>query len=173
MHGRDYAGQNLAGWIATEKFNGHRVRWQDGELITRFGNKLPAPSWFTAGIPDVWIDMELFASRAGGHDEVTSLLRRGDWRKLSLIPFDLPNVSRGYLSRNMTLFTLDLPEDCQPCEPCRLGDNEEAFCMLSGVEKKGGEGLMLHHPDAHYSSGKVRTLLKLFPSMGHLVLQAA
>jgi len=103
MHGRDYSGQNLAGCVATEKFNGHRERWQEGALITRYGNRLEAPAWFTAGFPDVRIDGELFVSRAGGHNAVTKALNRGDWQALSFIAFDLPDATGGYYERHRVL----------------------------------------------------------------------
>jgi DNA ligase-1 len=168
MHGRDYSGQNLAGCVATEKFNGHRERWQEGALITRYGNRLEAPAWFTAGFPDVRIDGELFVSRAGGHNAVTKALNRGDWQALSFIAFDLPDATGGYYERHRVLQGLSFPGHVRACGATVLPSSAAAVQMLRGVMARGGEGLMLHHPLAEYRPGRVKTLLKMFPRNAHL-----
>lgn len=53
MHGKDYSGQRIAGWLVQEKFNGLRCLWTGTQLVSRNGERFNAPAWFTAGLPSV------------------------------------------------------------------------------------------------------------------------
>jgi len=50
MHGNDWNGQDVAGWWASEKYNGWRAYWDGERLLSRNGNDYCAPAWFLAGL---------------------------------------------------------------------------------------------------------------------------
>ncbi|MEC9165189.1 MAG: DNA ligase, partial [Pseudomonadota bacterium] len=47
---------NVADYWVSEKLDGIRARWNGTELLTRNGNKIFAPTWFTANWPETTID---------------------------------------------------------------------------------------------------------------------
>ena len=46
MQGSDYAGQDPAGWIVTEKLDGFFARWTGAKLLSRQGVPYNASQWF-------------------------------------------------------------------------------------------------------------------------------
>jgi len=52
----DHGSQRLGGWWASEKLDGCRAYWDGRQFWTRSGNIIPAPDWFTKGLPDVHLD---------------------------------------------------------------------------------------------------------------------
>lgn len=64
MHGGDWTDDiDPAGWIVSEKLNGCRAFWDGSQLWSRGGNVIPAPAWFTAGLPTSPLDGEVWAGR--------------------------------------------------------------------------------------------------------------
>ena len=65
----DYAGQDPAGLLMSEKLDGIRAKWNGHTLRTRKGNLINAPGWFLAQLPkgDV-LDGELWAGRGRFQD---------------------------------------------------------------------------------------------------------
>ena len=61
MHGEMFVGQDLTGYILTEKFDGIRVRWTGSEMLTRGGNKVNIPDHWAASLPGIPLDGEIFA----------------------------------------------------------------------------------------------------------------
>ena len=62
--GSDYhAGVDPTGWPVSEKLNGCRAYFDGSQFWTRGGNVIAAPDWFTAGLPGVPLDGEIWAGR--------------------------------------------------------------------------------------------------------------
>ena len=104
MHGQDYAGQTVAGWLLQEKLDGLRALWTGSALITRSGNRFNAPDWFTAGLPSTLLDGELYAGRGtlrrlAGRLVSARSSADEDWRGVTFNVFDAPNSRGGYVER--------------------------------------------------------------------------
>ena len=56
-------GLPLADYWVSEKFDGVRGYWDGTALISRGGERIPAPAWFTQGWPSTPMDGELWAGR--------------------------------------------------------------------------------------------------------------
>ena len=54
---------DLAGWWLSEKLDGVRAYWDGTQFISRQGNLYHAPDWFSAGLPKVALDGELWLGR--------------------------------------------------------------------------------------------------------------
>lgn len=50
-------------YLVSEKFDGVRAIWTGKQFVTRQGNPINPPKWFTAPLPDVWLDGELWTKR--------------------------------------------------------------------------------------------------------------
>jgi DNA ligase-1 len=158
---------DITGWWLSEKLDGVRAFWNGRTFLSRLGNEFLAPEWFTAGLPDVPLDGELWLDRRK-FQRAVSIVRRRDrsehWRELRYVVFDLPEVSEPFEDRQRQLADLLRsrgPQFAQvlPQEQCRGGDHLRD--ELARVEQLGGEGLMLRQPGSLYVAGRSTTLLKV------------
>lgn len=153
-------------WVS-EKLDGVRGRWTGSMLLTRDGNVINAPAWFTAGWPEVPMDGELWIAR-GRFDEASGIVRTQDpdddaWRSLRFMVFDLPAHGGTFDERVVRMRTLldaaNVPW-LQPVEQFRVADADALDARLDAIVNAGGEGLMLHHRAARYRAGRSTDLLK-------------
>jgi len=162
MHGIDYHGQRVAGWLACEKLDGWRAFWTGCDLVTRQGNSYSAPAWFTADLPaGVALDCELVTlSGRTSHDLVNGLVRRGAWERLRLVVFDAPEVAGGFAKRIEQARRLV----ANVVEVFTVRGIKDARERMQAIVARGGEGLMLHEPRARYVDWRTDSLLKLKPA---------
>ena len=166
MHGSDWAGQDVAGWWASEKLNGWRALWTGSRLLTRQGEVLDAPDWFTAGLPERPLDAELWAGQGTTHDQVNGLVQSARWQALTLRPFDIPEL--GYKTEAAQALLQEMPMGiyARPVEYVRIGSTREALAMMWCIVAAGGEGIMLRKAGAGYAPDfRTEKLLKLKPEV--------
>ena len=162
MHGEDYAGQDVAGWIQQEKFRGHRCYWNGSRLFTRTGKALMAPAWFTAGLPGIPLDCELYAG-VNSEAEVSAICNSGrGWERLRLVVFDSPQAPGGYALRHEEIVEAipSMMPFVQVAPFSRVDKPVLLGAQLAELKARGGEGFMLRRPDATYTWGRVDSLLK-------------
>ena len=167
MHGRDYSGQRISGWLVQEKFNGLRALWTGKELVSRNGERFNAPDWFTAGLPDVPLDGELYAG-VGTRGRIANTLARhksgkdGDWKGVRFMVFDAPAFSGGFAERAIEVALLI--QETRPANCFAVRDVEWSLPRLRKelrvLHKSGGEGFILRDPSAPYVAGRTDKMLK-------------
>lgn len=159
--------QNVSGWYLSEKLDGVRAWWDGQHFWSRQGNIFHAPEWFTAGLPQVPLDGELWLARKQ-FQRTVSIVRRQDgsdlWREIKYVLFDAPGHDGPFerrleycqqqFRREPTPFATVLPQI-----ECRGVDHVQA--QLDSILQQGGEGLMLRQPGSRYESGRSATLLKV------------
>jgi DNA ligase len=168
MLATDYRGSSHLGdyWIS-EKLDGVRGRWDGTRLVTRAGQPIASPRWFTAGWPKTAMDGELWIGR-GRFDEVSGIVRAGmaddrAWRSVRFMVFDLPTHGGTFdarVSRMRVLLSAARIAWLQPVPQWRLADPGRLKARLGQVVADGGEGLMLHRGGALYRVGRSGDLLK-------------
>ncbi|UTV97808.1 DNA ligase [Marinomonas rhizomae] len=167
-------GAHVEEYLVSEKYDGIRAIWTGEKLITRQGNPIFAPKWFTDTLPNVWLDGELW-SKHNDFQFIMSTVRKqtpvnSEWRKIYYMVFDAPDRERNMTfeeryKRYMRLLTiLDLPH-VKPVEQFSVSSNEALHSILTAYVEKGAEGLMLHRRLARFSNGRSDNLLKLKPYM--------
>lgn len=57
------ADTKLADYWVSEKLDGVRGYWDGEKMLTRGGERIAAPDWFTAGLPKIPMDGELWVGR--------------------------------------------------------------------------------------------------------------
>lgn len=160
MTWQTYPGGDLAGWLVSEKLDGVRACWDGAQLATQAGRPIHAPAWFTAGLPGLALDGELYAG-PGTLPRVQGLARRAradgaDWSGVGLYLFDAPGVAGGFAGRLAVLQRL------AACLPAHVGIIEHLPCTgrawlaahFAAVVAAGGEGLVARHPSGEYRPGE-------------------
>ena len=157
-------------WVS-EKFDGVRGYWDGTQLLTRQGYRIHAPAWFTAPLPAVPMDGELWMGR-NTFSRLSAAVRRTvvddsydqEWRNIRYMIFDLPKHEGRFSERVEAMRTLTADANTpwlQTIRQYRVESETQLMTELQRVVDAGGEGLMLHHQDAVYKSGRTDSLLKL------------
>jgi len=154
-------------WLS-EKYDGLRARWDGQRLLTRGGETIAAPAWFTAGWPAKALDGELWAGR-GRFEEALSTVRRlkpdeAAWRGIRFMVFDLPGHPGAFSERIAAYHGVVQQIDqawVQAVKQERVASHAALMTRLDRMVKDGGEGLMLHRGDAPYRAVRDDTLLKV------------
>jgi DNA ligase len=158
----------LGEYLVSEKLDGVRGYWDGHKLLTRGGETVGAPEWFTAGWPSVPLDGELWAGR-GKFEYASATVRQqtaddAAWRNMHYRVFDLPAHGGSFGERLTALqevvARIDRPW-VQAVEQHTVADRAALMMLLAKVVKAGGEGLMLHRTASFYRGERSDDLLKL------------
>lgn len=171
-----------AGHLVSEKLDGVRAFWDGQSLRFRSGRQIAAPPWFTAALPKLALDGELWLAR-GQFDRLSGTVRRTDpvdaqWRDIRYMVFDLPGAPGSFADR-VTRLAAAVHDAGQPWLQAVAQQRFEGVAALQTrlrqVLAQGGEGLVLHRADALWSPGRSDALLKFKPEpdedakvVGHL-----
>ena len=164
------SGVDVTQYLISEKYDGVRAMWDGKVLITRQGNKINAPTWFTKDLPKMPLDGELWLGRHQ-FDALSGAVRKdvpidAQWQKISYNIFELPNALGTFEARAKRIVEIvkkaNLPQ-LRAVAQFRLKDEAALNFRLKQVVASGGEGLMLHRADALYETGRSANLLKLKP----------
>jgi DNA ligase-1 len=169
---RDDVGTNLVEFWVSEKLDGVRAYWDGSHLLTRAGNVIAAPHWFTARLQHIAPHIELDGELWGGRDafERTSGIVRtatpddDAWRRLKYMLFDLPGEHAAFDDRlrRLVQITEHAKIDWLTTVPqTRIQDAAHLRARLREIEALGGEGLMLHRGASIYVAGRSDDLLKV------------
>ncbi|MGF1760488.1 DNA ligase [Photobacterium sagamiensis] len=158
----------ITDYLISEKLDGIRAYWTGKTLLTRSGKAIAAPEWFTAPLPDMALDGELWIGRGKfQHVAQTVLDHVPDdkaWRSIRYMIFDLPESKADFEQRyqhlTQQISTIE-PEHIQVIEQRRIANFARLEYWLQQIDDENGEGLMLHHSGNFYQTGRSDQLLKL------------
>ncbi len=162
-------GIDLSQYWVSEKLDGVRAYWNGKALISRQGNIINAPQWFTAALPTESLDGELWVGRGHFEQTVATISKHkpidSEWRQLRYMVFDLPSDKQIFDLRLQRLQQL-IPKESSIIKlipQWKIDQHSQLQHKLALTVQQGGEGLMLHRGDAHYHSGRNRDILKFKP----------
>lgn len=164
---RYHEGIDINDYLVSEKLDGIRARWNGKQLLTRSGNTISAPQWFTRGFPTQALDGELWIARRHFEKTASVVLRQqpGEtWHKVKFMLFDLPEYPGPFSERLRMLKELSIAANLshlQVIPQQRYASQAALKAALDAIIKKGGEGLMLHHQNAQYLATRSDQVLKL------------
>lgn len=159
--------QDVVGWVMSEKLDGVRGLWNGERLVSRSGNTLRAPDWFTRDFPPFALDGELWSTR-GNFEGIVSIVRRqtpdARWSQMRYHIFEVPHQAGGLLERLAVL--ADYLEK-RPVAHLRIipqipvATTAQLRNFLAEVADGGGEGVVVRNPDSPYQTGRLSSALKV------------
>lgn len=162
MHGYDYAGQDIYGWMASEKLNGCRAFWDGRTMWTRGGKVIRIPETMRRMLPAEALDGEIHAGRYG-FETARQAVQYGRFTPAcQFSAFDVPDHPSPFHVRYQYLRTL-LPA-FGPVNYLRHIPGialDEAVSLMLRIQAQGGEGVMLNDPEGFYQPSRTARLLKL------------
>lgn len=158
----------LDDFLISEKYDGIRGFWTGSSFQTRSGTIITPPSWWSQGIEGLSLDGELWIGR-GDFSELNGMLKRNqisdaEWRRIQFLVFDLPSDDSKFEERHSALTGLLEKLSSSHIRlvlQSPVFSDSELMTKLNHVINNGGEGLMLQHKSARYSSGRKSGLYKL------------
>ena len=161
-----------APYLVSEKLDGVRGAWDGRVLRFRSGRVVPAPTWFTARLPDVPLDGELWLGR-GRFDELSAIVRKAvpvdaQWRQLRYMVFELPGAPGDFEARARRIDAIATQTgwpQLVAVAQTPVADRAALQRRLAATVAQGGEGLVLHLASAAYRTGRSDAMLKLKPSL--------
>lgn len=154
-------------WLS-EKLDGMRGYWNGTHLLTRQGNLILSPKWFTQNWPVDTMDGELWIKR-DYFQQTLSCIRKKQvdetcWRSVRFMLFDLPEHGGTFTQRIAAMQILTKRVNSpylSRVKQFKLTTVEQLHQTLNTVVKNNGEGLMLHHGSAYYHVGRTASIMKL------------
>ena len=165
----EYKGQNVGGWLASEKLDGVRAYWGGRNLRSRNGKILAAPEGWSAHFPPFALDGELYTAR-GEFEKIQSIVMDktpsvAAWSEVKFYVFDVPEAGGGLLERLSELekFIAKNPQAGQNLKiikQVKVKDNSEFEAFAEAVIAKGGEGAVVREPNVPYERKRSKNALK-------------
>jgi len=159
--------RDISQYYISEKLDGMRGYWDGKQLLSRQGNKITSPAWFTQAWPDIPIDGELWISR-NNFQALMSCVRKkiaGEcWKKVTFMMFDLPKNNNRFTIRVKQMQNISRQANSpylKVIKQFRVANLTDLDNKLEQIIDKKGEGLMLHLASAYYHVGRTANLLKL------------
>ncbi len=161
-------GHDPAAFLVSEKLDGVRAFWDGHALRFRSGRLIAAPAWFTAALPTIALDGELWLGRRS-FDRLSGIVRRNipvdvEWRDVRYMIFDLPGEPGPFTERAARVASLVAVANVpwlQAVEHWRVPDRKALQGQLLRNVEGGAEGLVLHRADALWIAGRSDALRKL------------
>lgn len=166
---------DTTGWFWSEKLDGMKGRWINGEMLTRSGQKIEVPKWFSEQLPKKHsVEGELYFGKGTFHKtgvfrrtssgSVDSMKRRvseNTWKKVEFHIFDLIDYQLTWVERqNILSKIITENSSIYLVKWKKIKSSEYLEKHFSKVIKKGGEGVILADPWGIYEDGKVEQILK-------------
>jgi len=158
-----YSGADVTGWLVSEKLDGVRAQWDGAQLRSKSGRAIATPGWFTAGLPAMALDGELY-SGPGTLARLQGISRRAtptdaDWLGVRFCLFDAPDAPGapgGFAERidalGRTAASLPSHVEIVRHDPCH--GRAWLAARFAAVVAAGGEGLVARHPAGAYRAGE-------------------
>ena len=158
----------LSEYLVSEKLDGVRAYWNGKHLLTRSGNLIQAPDWFTKGFPQIPLDGELWLGR-GLFEDTSAVIRSSvaddqPWQQMKYMVFDLPAIMAPFEMRYQQLLSLNKQVSApylKVVEQFSIQTEQELMALLQSFSQFGAEGLMLRLKHGLYEAKRSHQLLKL------------
>lgn len=159
--------ENIKGWYMSEKLDGIRGYWNGKYFLSKNGNKIYTPKWFTKNFPSYELDGELWTKR-GDFENIQSIVLdmhpSDKWKEISYNIFEAPNQDGNFSERLRVAkkhFEQMQLNHVQIIKQTRCKDRDHLDKFMQEVTKLGAEGVMIKDASLSYFAGRSSNLLKV------------
>jgi DNA ligase-1 len=164
---KTYDDQNISGWLMSEKLDGIRGYWDGKQLLTKNGNTIHVPKWFTKNFPPFALDGELWSKRDNFEFIQATVLDQTaskDWDKITYNIFEVPKSDGNFtarLSKAKAWFASNSNSHVKiiPQTVCKSEDHLQKY--LDKIVSLKGEGIIVKDPTKPYHTGRSPHILKV------------
>ena len=163
----DKSKHNISNWYMSEKLDGIRAYWTGKELLSKNGNKIYAPFWFTKDFPPFELDGELWSKRDDFENIQNIVLDTNPsakWEEITYNIFEVPNTSgdfakrlekiNSWLNKNHNKYIKIIPQ-----KVCKNESDLDNY--LKELLDKKAEGIILKNSKLDYFNGRSENILKV------------
>jgi DNA ligase-1 len=160
-------GDDIAGWLYSEKLDGVRGYWDGEKLWSKNGKLFQPPAAFVSGLPAFALEGEIWGGRGTFEKTLSIVLQEkphDGWLQLKFAIFDVPKVAgaftlrlaeaEGWFAEHPSPYAFVIAQ-----MPLRHGEHLQQ--ELQRVLDLGGEGLIVRDPGAFYTAGRSARILKV------------
>lgn len=153
---------NPKGWFASEKLDGMKARWIDGQLITRSGQTLPATEEFLSQLPNFDVEGELYLGQGKFHDTATLRIPKHPlWNSIDFYIFDVVDYKKSWKERQEKLKKKIVEtEQIHILQWHEINSLSHLKKCFERVCKNNGEGVVIIDPNSMYKDGHVDCMYK-------------
>lgn len=163
----NYKGEDISGWLASEKLDGVRAYWDGKRLLSRQGKPIAAPKELLNELPSFALDGELYSGR-GGFERTQSIVMDAvpdikAWQNISYEIFDAPGQKGNLLERLKVVKKYINSHDTKflkLIKQRKISNKIELDNMLNEIIKAGGEGVVIRDPSKPYTPKRSQHDLK-------------
>ncbi len=165
---KSYTGeQNITGWVMSEKLDGIRGYWDGRRLLSKNGNPIHAPKWFTHNFPPFALDGELWSGR-GEFETIQSTVLdtkpSPKWQMITYNIFEVPKQKGDFfqrLEKARIWFASHPNRYVRFISQYPIKNRYHLKRFLEKIEKMGGEGVVIKDPRLKYFTGRSSHILKV------------
>ncbi|MEN8718377.1 MAG: DNA ligase [Sulfurovum sp.] len=158
---------DFSSWLMSEKLDGIRAYWNGKELLSKNGNKIYAPLWFTKNLPNFKLDGELWTKRNDFENIQNIVLDKipsNKWKQITYNIFEVPNQSGNFIKRLNTIKEYKeknhIPH-LKIIKQINVKNSKHLDSYLNEIISKKGEGVILKNFSKDYFTGRSKNILKM------------
>jgi DNA ligase-1 len=165
---KSYTGQEIGEqWLWSEKLDGIRGEWTGTEMLTKQGNTLDVPAYFTENFPSFPLSGEIWGGR-GTFEHTSSIVATSGqdkgWSRLRFGIFDSKDAVLSIeerIERAGAWFEKHPSNYAFVIEQQTVRDRSHLQHLLEKIEAGGGEGIILIRKGSKYINGRTVDVLKV------------
>lgn len=158
---------NIKGWYMSEKLDGIRAYWNGEELLSKNGNQIHAPDWFTKDFPNFKLDGELWTKRNDFENIQNIVLDKTpskDWKNITYNIFEVP-YEKGDFRKRLTKIKnwqkLNQNKYIKIIPQIICKNKKHLNKYLNELINSKAEGVILKNPNIPYFEGRNKNILKV------------
>ena len=160
-------GQDVTGWVMSEKLDGIRGYWDGSKIVTRKGRVLNPPPWFTKNFPPFELDGELYSKR-DDFQFIQSVVLDDQpgkgWDKITYHIFEVPNQAGDFfqrLEKATAWFATHPNPSVKIIAQIPVTSMPDLDNFIKKMATLGAEGVIVKNPEKAYHTGRSPHILKI------------
>ena len=157
----------IKNWLMSEKLDGIRAYWDGKNLLSKNGNIIYAPLWFTKDFPNFELDGELWTKRNDFENIQSIVLDKTpstNWSEITYNIFEVPNTKGNFTNRLKKIKNWQEKNSnkyIKIIKQIKCKDKEHLNTYLNKLINKKAEGIMIKNPKLEYFTGRSNHILKV------------